>query len=229
MQDKLSLVAIAISIISIMISFYINYNDERPYLCLKSVKFNRDEFRICKLGGESVKEINEIVCRTVGTISVQKIEGKEYLLFNLLKEEVDLNNSSLILNPMECEYCNRGGAINEIELIKFSMTYKDKPNKLISKKINKGEKLIVFDNDKIIFRIAYACINDSISSLDYNKLLNLNKFDYLMDVPIAKKIIRFRDENFKLRCKNYKGKKYYNTITLSCDDLKGLIFDIKQK
>ena len=45
-ENILSVVAIVISISSLVISLYIGHLEEKPYICLKEITFNKEHFKI---------------------------------------------------------------------------------------------------------------------------------------------------------------------------------------
>lgn len=224
MDTLIAGIALGISILSAVISAYIAYSDEKPYVCLKAIKFVKSDFFMLDIKKES-EEIKNIVYSTINSVSVQKFKEKEYLLFNLAKKEADLEKAQLILDPMKCIYSNRGGLINEIQIKKFSMCFREKPGKLHKKDIRANEKIICNDDSEIVIRVAYVCDNDEEMSLNCQKLQNESDFDYIMNTAKAKDIIRFHREEFGFLCKNYKGKKYRKKIVLQLDEIKGLTFE----
>ena len=45
-ENILSIVAIVISLLSLGISLYIGHLEEKPYICLKAITFNKKHFKI---------------------------------------------------------------------------------------------------------------------------------------------------------------------------------------
>lgn len=230
MENVLSAIAIAISVTSLGISLYMARLDESPYLCLKSIKFDRKNFKIIKYSEKLLPSVKAIINSTKKSLSMQKINGKEYLLVNLVEEqEYDLTNVVIVLSPMECSYVSRGGYINELILSKASMIFKNNPNTRIYPRLKKlNEKIIPLDNKEIVIRVAYACDKKKTPSIDYKGLKKEKEdFDYLMNIDKAKKYINFLTEEFIFFVQNYKGKRYKKKMILKMHHIKGLSFQWK--
>lgn len=227
-ENILSIVAIVISLLSLGISLYIGHLEEKPYICLKAITFNKKHFKIKKYSKELPESVKNIINQTKHSISVQKLFGKEYLLVNLMETEEDnMSNVELVLSPMECVFVSRGGYINEMILKQAYMAYREEPEEIKSQEIRNLEKMVLLDNNEIIIRIAY--VHQTIpESINYAELKNERKnFDYLMDIDKANKYINFSFERFIFFFKNYKGKKYKRELVLKMDSIKGLTFELK--
>lgn len=228
-ENILSVVAIVISILSLVISLYIGHLEEKPYICLKEITFNKEHFKIEKYSEKLPESVKNIINKTKHSISVQKLYGKEYLLVNLMKtEENDMRDVELVLSPMECIYVSRGGYINEMILKHASMTYREKPEEIISQEIRNVEKMVLLDSNEIVIRVAYVHKGSLPTSINYMGLKEEEKnFDYLMDIDKANKYINFGIEKFVFYFNNYKGKKFKREIMLKMDEVKGLTFELK--
>lgn len=227
-ENILSIVAIVISLLSLGISLYIGHLEQKPYICLKAITFNKKHFKIKKYSEELPESVKNIINQTKHSISVQKLFGKEYLLVNLMETEEDnMSNVELVLSPMECVFVSRGGYINEMILKQAYMAYREEPEEIKSQEIRNVEKMVLLDNNEIIIRIAY--VHQRIpESINYAELKNERKnFDYLMDIDKANKYINFSFERFIFFFKNYKGKKYKRELVLKMDSIKGLTFELK--
>lgn len=108
------------------------------------------------------------------------------------------------------------------------MTYREKPEEIISQEIRNVEKMVLLDSNEIVIRVAYVHKGSLPTSINYMGLKEEEKnFDYLMDIDKANKYINFGIEKFVFYFNNYKGKKFKREIMLKMDEVKGLTFELK--
>lgn len=204
--DILNLIIAILAINLSVISLYRSYMSGRPYINLVDMFFEPSDFSCYSLEKEKGhKKLTEshkaIIRKTLGKICSVNIDGKNYLIVNMITGDFDFKDIRLVLAPYQYEYKNTGDFVSEIQLVKgvFKLINKDAFEKSINCKITPEG----MDDERINIQVAYVCKEGYDTSVIYNRLLNENKrFSYKNDIKKAKRIINFEKEEFVLECKN---------------------------
>ena len=220
--DILNLVVSVFAIIISVISLYKSFMTGRPYIKLVDMFFEPSEFHCYSLencnGYEKLTDKHkDIIKKTLGGMHYQVIDGKNYILVNMLKEDFDIDNVRLILSPYQFTYINTGGFVTEINIIKgfFKLKNREKHMEAIGCMIVPEG----IDHEEFCVRVAYACQDGFDTSVIYNRLLSeKERFSYKNDNEKARKIINFEEEKFIVKCRNNAKSRYTLKVVFRWDN-----------
>lgn len=227
-------IATVISSLMALVGLYLSSRSERlskrPYFTLSGITFNKSNYHLFSNSKEfkhnKIQKLDESTLKIIkdsrGKMSMQSIKGDKYLLINLIDKNIeDMQNVYLSLAPAEFTYDNTGERVNEITFKKGYSILKGYKNKYWLT-VGKAKFYPNKDNcDRFTFKIAYACIGDDKKvSFFYQKLFEVEgeQINFLNDSYAVKEYVNFDKEYFKLKCKNYQGKKYTIKVRLVNED-----------
>lgn len=199
-MDILNLMLAILALLFSGLSLHRSRMSQRPYIKLIDMFFDPSEFYCysseAKDKYEKFKEEHKkIINNTVGEICSKNIDGREYLLVNMLEKDYNLNNVKLILAPYQFVFTNTGKFVPELRVVKGIFKLKSS----IKSRRNVDYKIVPSDitNEEVNIKIAYICQDGFETSVIYPRLLDeKEKFSYKKDNEKAENIVNFKREEY---------------------------------
>lgn len=222
----LSILAIIISLISLLYTIDNNNKSRRPYFTLESLIFDPSNLQCYTTLDERVTDkVQKISLQNLKILQESKdgiyykiINGEEYILINLLSDSVSAENDVyLFLNVLECNYCNIGGRITNFSIQDGYSRLKD--NEYLKLTNCDVKKDVSESSNNFNLKIAYACREGRKASLLYHNLLsdfNCNEaINILKNHKVADKVVNFNENCFSVVCEDNRGHEYKFDLILT--------------